>query len=275
MKGLISGIKRMEIHDGDGLRTTVFFKGCPLKCIWCHNPESISYKPQTAYFADKCIYCNNCKGEKSAASAEVCPVNALVHYGTEYSAEQLYEIIMQDALFFKSGNGGVTLSGGECLTQIDFTVKLARLLKENGISVYIDTCGYVPKESIERIIPYTDKFLYDIKAIDSSLHRECTGKDNSLILDNLKFITKSGISTEIRYPLISGLNDGECVKIGQLLSGMDNITKVKVLMYHSLSASRYKALGMNITLPDMITTHDDVEKAVKTLKSFGLNASSE
>ena len=147
MTGLISGIKRMEIHDGDGLRTTVFFKGCPLRCLWCHNPESLSFETQVAKFGQKCIGCGECKGQKSEKTAANCPAEALVRSG-----------------------GGVTLSGGECLAQPDFAVELARRLKENGICVYIDTCGYVKQEILDKIIPYTDVFLYDIKAVDPQVH---------------------------------------------------------------------------------------------------------
>ena len=272
MKGIISGIKRMEIHDGDGLRTTVFFKGCPLKCIWCHNPESISYKPQTAFFKNKCIECGMCKNKRNKASADLCPTNALIHYAEEYNAPTLCRILMKDYEFFRNSGGGVTLSGGECLAQADFAREVAKILYENGVSVYIDTCGFVAENTFRNIIPYVDKFLYDIKAIDPEVHKKCTGKNNKLILDNLKFITHSGCKTEIRYPLVMGCNDKECEKIGAFLSSMHNITKVKVLMYHSLAASRYEALGMDITLPDTRTTEKDVENAVNILKSYGLNA---
>lgn len=169
MKGLISGIKRMEIHDGDGLRTTVFFKGCPLKCVWCHNPESISFECQLAFFENKCIHCGFCGGQRTAEKAELRPTEAMVAYGKEYQADELFFELMKDEPFFRNG-GGVTFSGGECLAQIDFAVELAELLHKNGISIYIDTCGFVGREALERIIPYTDKFLYDIKAVSETTH---------------------------------------------------------------------------------------------------------
>ena len=154
MTGIVSGIKRMEIHDGDGLRTTVFLKGCPLKCIWCHNPESISFKEQTAFFREKCVACGTCKGEKNKQTAELCPVDAITHYGKEYTVEELIKTVLQDEIFFKNGGGGVTLSGGECLAQPDFVLEFAKALKEKGISLNIDTCGFVKREVLEKIMPF-------------------------------------------------------------------------------------------------------------------------
>lgn len=272
MKGMISGIKRMESHDGDGLRTTVFFKGCPLKCIWCHNPESISFEKQVAFYGHKCIQCGICKGEHNAVTAQNCPADALVMYGMEYEVTELVDVLMQDKAFFKNSTGGVTLSGGECLAQPDFAVALAKEIKQKGVSVYVDTCGFVKREILESIIPFTDKFLYDIKAIDPTVHKKCTGKDNELILENLKFLSLSGCSIEIRYPLVKGYNDGECEKIGEFLCTLNGIDRVKILQYHQFSASRYQALGMTNTLPGTETTYEDIDKAVTILKCYGFNA---
>lgn len=272
MKGLISGIKRMEIHDGDGLRTTVFFKGCPLRCIWCHNPESLSFERQIAFFKSKCISCGICKNERNEEAAQRCPVSAIEVYGREYEAEELAGILRQDEAFFKNSGGGVTLSGGECLAQADFCIALAKLLHESGISVYVDTCGYIKRETFEKIIPYTDKFLYDIKAIDAAVHKKCTGRHNRLILDNLRFLCAKGCEVEIRYPLVMGYNDRECESIAKFLRGLQGIKKVKVLQYHSFSASRYEALGMFNTLPNTKTEPCDIEAAVDIFKSCGLHA---
>lgn len=272
MKGLISGIKRMEIHDGDGLRTTIFFKGCPLKCIWCHNPESISFGEQIAFFKEKCISCNICKNERTKESATTCPTSALVLYGEEYTVNSLVQEIIPDEIFFKNSGGGVTLSGGECLGQPKFAIELAKTLYQRGISVYIDTCGFVKRQILEDIIPYTDKFLYDIKAIDSDVHKKCTGQDNTLILSNLRFLSEKNCKIEIRYPLIMGFNDKECEKIGSFLKNLSGITKIKVLQYHNLSASRYAALNMPCSLPKTITSFEDVQYAVETLKKYNLNA---
>ena len=272
MNGIICGIKRMEIHDGDGLRTTVFFKGCPLRCVWCHNPESLSFEPETAKFAAKCILCGVCRGQRSAEAAELCPAGALVHYGEQYTAAKLCERICRDEVFFKNSGGGVTLSGGECLAQIDFAAEVARILHERGISVYVDTCGFVSRAALDKIMPYTDKFLYDIKAVDPDVHKRCTGRDNAPILENLCYLVERGCRIEIRFPLVVGYNDGECERIGELLARLGGIERVKVLQYHNLSGSRYEALGMENTLPDSVTERHDVERAVEILRSHGLCA---
>ena len=271
MKGWISGIKRMEIHDGEGLRTTVFFKGCPLRCLWCHNPESLSFERQIAYFKEKCISCGACGGERTAETAEGCPTGALVVYGQAYEAEELAALLSVDAPFFGE-KGGVTLSGGECLAQPDFSVALAKALFDRGIGVYIDTCGYAKRETLERLIPYTEKFLYDIKAISEQVHLRCTGKGNQQILENLSFLCEQGCRVEIRYPLVKGYNDGECEKIAEFLCGLRGVEKIKVLQYHSFAASRYEALGIPCHLPSEKTAVEDVERAVDVFKMLGLPA---
>ena len=288
MKALISGIKRMEIHDGDGLRTTVFFKGCPLKCIWCHNPESISFNKQIAYFKEKCIGCQSCVSackenvllvpapSISACSfcmdcVNACPTNTLVAYGKEYSLDELLDVVLQDESFFKNSHGGVTLSGGECLAQPEFAIAFAKRLFDKGISVNIDTCGFVKREIFERILPFVDTILYDVKAFDGVLHSRLTGKDNALILENLQYLSEAGAKIEIRYPLVMGFNDTECTNIAKFISTLD-ITKVKVLQYHRYAGSRYEALGLKNTLPLTSTTFDDIENVIEILKSYGLNA---
>lgn len=271
MKGLISGIKRMEIHDGDGLRTTVFFKGCPLRCLWCHNPESLSFEKQIAFFKGKCVFCGTCKGERSECTAARCPVDALWVYGKEYGLDELTDTVCVDATFFKNG-GGVTLSGGECLAQPEFAVAFAKKLYDRGISVYVDTCGYVRHEILEAIMPYTDKFLYDIKAINAETHKRCTGRDNGVILENLRYLCRQGARIEVRYPLVMGYNDLEIEGIAKFLKEAGGVEAVKVLQYHAFSASRYEALGMENTLPHTETSAEDVENAVRILKENGLRA---
>lgn len=290
MKGIITNIKRMAVHDGKGLRTTIFFKGCPLKCIWCHNPDTISFKPQVAVHQNKCADCGYCTQACSGGALgkdksfdkekcircykciEACPSDARVLYGEEWEAKDLAQKVMQDKDFFKNSGGGVTFSGGECLCQIDFALEMAKIFNEEGIGVDIDTCGYVPFSSFEKIFPYVDEFLYDIKAIDSEVHKRCTGKDNDLILENLKKLDDMGAKIEIRYPYVPMFNDGEVEKIGKFLCDLKNIGKIKVLAYHNLAGSKYRALGMENTLPDVKVSRCDMEKAVSILKSFGLNA---
>ena len=296
MKGLISGIKQMEIHDGQGVRTTVFFKGCPLHCVWCHNPESISLKPQLAYFYEKCMACEECinacdklalrRGndslsidyEKCSLCGECsrqCPMGALFLFGVEYEAQELVDILLQDKPFFDNSGGGVTLSGGECLIQAEFAIEVAKMLKENSINVNIDTCGFVNQTVLEKILPYVDTFLYDVKAIDSNLHKKFTGQDNTLILNNLTFLSKHDAKLEIRIPLVVGLNDGEIKKIGAFLSKLKNSPPVRILKYHNFAGSRYKALNMLNALPENKTNGLEVKKAILTLREFGLTVLNE
>ncbi len=289
-KGIVSGIKRMEIHDGDGLRTTVFLKGCPLKCIWCHNPESISYEPEIGRFEEKCISCGSCvrtcdtnaffikdgivlfdKGKCTACMQceKICPVFAIVGYGKEYSVDSLVEELLTDKPFF-GDKGGITFSGGECLTQTDFVVKCAKRLKEKGVGVYIDTCGYVKRDVFEKIMPYVDKFLYDLKAIDGDLHKRLTGRDNAAILDNMKFLSDKKCAIEIRFPLVKGYNDGETEKIGEFIKRLNIGIPVKVLRYHDFARSRYNALQRRDTLPEGQTTAKDVVDAEEILRNMGI-----
>ena len=270
MKGLISGIKRMEIHDGRGIRTTVFFKGCPMKCIWCHNPEGISFSKQYAKFGEKCIGCGTCKGNINEATAEICPTNAQIIFGKEYDVEELVQILKKDLPFFKKSGGGVTLSGGECLSQPEFAKEVARLLVSNGISVYIDTCGFVPKKVLEDIIPYTDVFLYDIKAISEYVHIKCTGVSNKIILENLRYLVSSGKKVEIRIPYVPGYNSSEIEKIAKFIADLDQSIPVKVLAYHNFAGSKYNSLEMNNTLPQYLPSKEEIEEAENILKRYNL-----
>ena len=293
MTGIISGIKRNAVHDGQGLRTTVFLKGCPLRCVWCHNPESIGFRQEVGFYAEKCISCGTCRNVCVNGAVEIrenlpvtnrslcracfgctdmCPGDARIGYGEIWEAGALAEKLLQDKPFFDNSGGGVTLSGGECLSQPAFARELAALLVNEGISVNIDTCGYTSKSVLEQILPLTDTFLYDIKAIDRDVHIRCTGKDNDCILENLRYLNDCGANLEIRYPYVPGWNDGECEKIGVFLAGLSRKHKIKVLGYHGLADGKYKALGMPVTLPDAEVTAEDVEKAVQLLCSFGLQA---
>lgn len=293
MRGIIAGIKRNAVHDGEGLRTTVFFKGCPLKCVWCHNPEGIGFRPEIGFYKNKCIGCGSCVNScpKHAIHmennlpvtdrtlcngcmicTEYCPGDAREGYGKPWTLEDLVEKLLQDRHFYKHSHGGVTISGGECLAQPEFAVALAKALYEEGISVDVDTCGFVKLGNLQIIAPYTDTFLYDIKAIDPVVHKRCTGQDNALILDNLRYLCRNGSRVEVRYPYVPGWNDGECDAIGQFLSKLPGITKVKVLGYHNFADGKYDALSIPNTLPDITVLPQDVEKPVSILRSYGLNA---
>ena len=276
MKARIFEIKRFAVHDGDGIRTTIFLKGCPLKCVWCHNPEGIGFEPQLAYYENKCIGCGECipvcpsgahkaghifDKEKCIACgrcADVCIGNALTFYGKEMTADELLPILMEDKDFYENSGGGVTLSGGECLMQADFCAQLLKKLKENKIHTAVDTCGFVSREAIGKVMPYTDIFLYDLKAFDEDVHIKCTGQSNKIILENLKYIDKCSKPIEIRIPYVPGFNDSQIPKIAEFLSELKNITKVRVLPYHNYAGTKYASLGMKNTLPQTLPTNDEI-----------------
>lgn len=288
-KGIVSDIKRFAVHDGDGIRTTVFFKGCPLKCIWCHNPESIDSRPRLAYYPHKCLGCGECaavcpsgaqmvteKGHEFRRGAclacgrceEVCPGGALKFYGRAVTVEELLPRLLEDRDFYETSGGGVTLSGGECLSQAPFCAELLRALKENGIRTAVDTCGYAPKEAFDLVLPYTDVFLYDIKAIDEEVHRRCTGRGNRRILENLRRLDRSGKGIEIRFPFVPGFNDGETERIREFLKTLNRRYRVRVLPYHNFAGSKYAALDLENTLPQTLPEESAVRAAEERLNSI-------
>ena len=292
MKAKIFEIKRLAVHDGDGIRTTIFFKGCSLKCVWCHNPEGIGFKPQLAYYKDKCIGCGEClpvcfTGAHSITDQghnfdrqkcvvcgnceEVCLGDALMFYGKEMTVEEIVSVVLEDREFYETSGGGVTLSGGECLMQADFCAELLRRLKEENIHTAIDTCGFVSRETIDKVIDFTDVFLYDMKAFDNDVHIKCTGYPNDVILDNLKYIDNCGKDIEIRIPYVPEYNDGQIEKIGRFLSELKNIKKIRVLPYHNYAGSKYMSLDMENTLPKALPSEEDITCAKQALKDMGLN----
>lgn len=248
---LIFDIKRASTADGPGLRTVIFFKGCNLDCFWCHNPEGKSMAPQMAFFADKCVSCGVCrevcqKGEDPCKGcgecAATCPAGARKRYGREYTAEELLGIILADKAYFEATGGGVTFSGGECMLFPDFLATLAKSCRNNGVSVAVDTAGNVPFSSFERVLPHTDLFLYDIKALDPKLHREGTGVDNRLILDNLDRLIEKGARLHIRVPVIPGFNEGaETARIEAFCR--ERQLSYELLPYHAFGESKRDALG--------------------------------
>ena len=259
MNGFIFDLKRFSVHDGDGIRTTVFFKGCPLACVWCHNPEGIPHTATDAFYQHKCIGCGEC--QKDGFKASDCLGGAQVEYGKEVSVSELLPILLEDKEFFDNSGGGVTLSGGECLMWADFCAELLKELKANGINTAVDTCGYVSKEKLDKVIPYTDIFLYDFKAYDEDVHIKCTGKSNKLIIENLKYLDSIGKQIEIRIPYIPEYNSEQIAKMADFLKNVKNITKIRLLPYHNYSESKYKSLGIESKMPERLPSNEEIEQA--------------
>ena len=266
MTATIFEIKRFAVHDGDGIRTTVFFKGCPLKCVWCHNPEGLRPSPEVALYAHKCIACGECQRQDFTPSD--CLGEARVLYGKEVCVDELLPLLLEDREFYESSGGGVTLSGGECLMQADFCTELLMRLKENGIHTAVDTCGFVSKNALDKVIPYTDVFLYDVKAYDEDVHIKCTGLSNKQILENLIYLDSIGKDIEIRIPYVPDYNDGQIEKIACFLAQLNNITKIRVLPYHNYAGSKYEALNMANTLPNRLPTDEELEAARNLIKNI-------
>ncbi len=289
MLATIFDIKHFAVHDGDGIRTTVFFKGCPLACLWCHNPEGLCRTPQLAYMPHKCLACGGCAGLCTANTfadglhtflrenctlcgdcAAACPGEAFRLYGRQVGLQELLDEVLEDKAFYDASGGGVTLSGGECLLQADFCAEFLRLCKEHGLHTAVDTCGAVPQKALEQVMPYTDVFLYDVKAADDAVHRRCTGQGSRLILENLLYLNACGKPVEIRIPYVPGCNDNQMDAIGALLAPLACVTGVRLLKYHRFAAEKYAALDLPLTLPDTLPAADDLRRAADVLRSYGL-----
>ena len=264
MKATIFDIVRNSYVDGPGIRTTVFFKGCNLHCIWCHNPESQSPKAELLFYSNRCSGCGRCK-EKCPYSLKkcdlcgscslYCPQDAREICGKEYTAADIMKEILKDKTFYENSGGGVTFSGGECMLQIDFLEEILKECKNNGIHTAIDTAGHVPYEYFKRVLPYTDLFLYDIKCFDNEKHKKFTGVKNELILKNLKMLIEDGGAVNIRIPIIPDINDSieEMRAIRDFLSACNYRESVELLPYHAMGEHKYAAIGrqaQSFSIPD-------------------------
>ncbi len=254
MTANVFDIQRASFVDGPGIRTAVFFKGCNLRCAWCHNPESQNPKKEMLFYKNRCVGCGKCK-EKCAFSLEkcefcgkcalYCPHDAREICGKEYTVDEVMQEVLKDKAIYESSAGGVTFSGGECMLQIDFLEAILKKCKEEGIHTAVDTAGHVPFESFARILPYTDLFLYDVKCLDSEKHERYTGVKNERILENLEKLLKSGASVWVRIPVIPGVNDEneEMQGIKALLDAFGKPEKIELLPYHAMGEHKYGALG--------------------------------
>lgn len=245
MDGIIFDIQRFSVHDGPGIRTTVFMKGCSLRCGWCHNPEGLRMEMQVQYFQEHCIGCGRCGGVRELENVEKCPAGALKQVGQKVTPAWLLEEALADMDFYGS-DGGVTFSGGECLLQADFVAHMLKMLKDRGVTTTVDTCGNVPWENIEKALPYCDTWLYDVKCADPETHRRFTGCDNNRILENLGKLGKTGANIWIRVPVIPDCNDSldemEC--ISRIAAVTPGVSRVTLMPYHTLGKSKYATLGL-------------------------------
>ena len=273
MKGCVFNIQKFSINDGPGIRTTVFMKGCPLSCKWCHNPESHLVSAEILYDGRKCIGCRACAAvckmgahsfteanhsfDRTACircgkCAEACVTHALDVSGKEMSAREVIDAVLRDKIFYRDG-GGMTLSGGEPLMHPDFCTELLSLARENGIHTAIETSGYAPSEVIRRITPLVDLFLYDFKITDPDLHKEYTGVSNRRIYENLRLINSLGAKVVLRCPIIPGVNDTEehFAGIADIANELSAITEINVEPYHPLGKSKSELLGKEYPMGDL------------------------
>lgn len=274
MKLLITNIQRTSFHDGPGIRTTVFLKGCSLRCFWCHNPETLSTSNELRYISSRCIHCEMCMAVCRKISGlnilyspenlveyarthetciecfqcvKYCPTQAIVPTAKWYREDELLPILLADRDYYEISKGGVTFSGGEPLLQWKSLYSVINLLKNNGISIAIDTAGNVPWEAFEKVLEKTDLFLYDLKAISPELHRKVTGSSNELILKNLENLYWKGAAIRVRIPLIPGVNTcpDEQEKIAEILVRYPKLDGVELIPFHRTALSKYRQLGMN------------------------------
>lgn len=267
-KTTVFDIQRSSYVDGPGIRTTVFVKGCNLSCVWCHNPESRSAKPERMWYDNRCTRCKKCY--------DICPENAITFdresgkpvldkarcslcgkcafecindaikiCGKEMSAGEIFSVIEKDRIFYEATGGGMTISGGECMLNPDFVAELLEKCRRANIHTAVDTAGCVPWENFEKVIGYADLFLYDIKCITPELHRQYVGADNSLILENYRRLLSIGCKVYVRVPMIPecSANDEEFAKISEFLHRYPP-EKVELLPYHAMGESKFRALGL-------------------------------
>lgn len=293
MEGLVFDIQRFSIHDGPGIRTIVFLKGCPLSCRWCSNPESQSLKSVVMYQEMNCIHCGRCiaackKGAISINNKEfinrdictacgecvnVCPASALTLKGRKMTVEQVIKELKKDAINYRRSGGGITLSGGEPLVQSDFSMELLKACKAQGWHTAIETTGYGTLEAIEKVFPYIDLALMDLKNINSDIHKEYTGVSNEIILNNALRISQI-TQMVVRVPVIQEFNSSEksILEICKFAKNLKNIETIHLLPYHTYGENKYKLLGRDYLMKESRNLNsDEIEKLEKIVESQGFN----
>ena len=292
--GVIFDIKKYAIHDGPGIRTTVFFKGCPLACRWCHNPESITINSERIYREERCIGCGECiqicpqkaihqtaegvvsdpvKCVLCRTCADHCPSEAIEFIGQKVTVAEVIRQIEKDTAFYDESGGGITLSGGEPLMQPEFLLELLGACAELDLHRTVDTTGYADAELLLNVAEKTDLFLYDLKLMDVAKHREFTGVSNELILTNLRLLAQNGARIQVRIPIIPGINnDAENIeRTGDFVSSLGGIEHISILPFHNSARGKYGRLGMVSISSDIeIPTEAQLNTIAERLKISGL-----
>ena len=272
--GIIFNIMKFCVHDGPGIRTTVFLKGCPLGCWWCHNPEGLAEHRELSFRQDRCLLCGACydacpngavevrdgsflpireRCQRCGACVEVCFSGAREMVGREVTVTEVIEEVEKDMVFYEVSGGGVTFSGGEPFMQPDFLAALLESCRGKGIHTAIDTAGYAPADTLRHISERTDLFLYDLKIVDDEIHKAYTGVSNELILENLRMLASLRDDVVIRIPLIPGINDSEesISDIHHFISTLETVRKVHLLPFHKAGRDKYAKIGLTCRLPEI------------------------
>jgi len=285
MEGTVFNIRRYSVQDGPGIRTTVFLKGCPLTCLWCHNPESQGFEPEIYLQPELCIHCGRCfdvcprdlgKTEPCllcGACIENCPAEARVWVGESKNSEEIMQMIVKDILFYDESEGGVTFSGGEPLGQSRFLLDLLQKCGQEGIHRAVDTSGYASWSSLQPIAEQTDLFLFDLKVMDSQAHLRYTGVDNQLILENLRRLMDRGNRGFVRMPLIPGINNNEenLAAMADFLLQSAKPWPIQILPYHHMQIGKYEKLGRPYLLPELSPpSEEQIQAVVEYFLSRGL-----